>query len=169
VTTIEVNIHSPRFGEVRICDVRVFFGPLRPGMQVTAMALAPAGGGPSVARLVLMAMGGARGGRCGFACPQCERPRALLVVDGEGGLACRPCTRERTRRQSERTCREWLRLGGELTDRLVRALLKPRRSTHAVLERARELAGELVAGDEDRLAAIMPLVAAASELADAAS
>lgn len=167
MTTIEVNrVDSPRIGEVRTCDVRAMIGTLRPEMSVDVLAVSPTGGAPSVARVLLIPMGGARGGRCGFCCPHCLRPRALLVVDGKGGLACRACAQARTRRQSERSLKEWRRLGGELGDRILRLLAKPRLRTAAVLELAGEFVDELIVGDDDRLAALMPKVNAVLDMAN---
>ena len=104
--------------------------------------------GPPLLRLVQF--GEIPGGNAihrGLRCP-CGSAKYKLFYDGVE-LGCARCTRRRSRRQSERTRRSWVREGGDLEDRVLRALRPGRRSSD-VPPALQDLAQRLVDDDEQR-------------------
>lgn len=89
----------------------------------------------------------------GLKCPRCARPNYKLFYNGLE-LGCARCTRQRSRRQIERSCRSWNKYGGALEDLLLRAL-RPGRSTSSVPPAIGEAARRLTAEDEERCSALL--------------
>lgn len=140
--TIEVKV--PRFREVRLGDVRVALGEsFAKAAFVDVLVLSRAGESASAGRLYLVDKRSGCGLHRRLACPACHQPRAVLYVDGNGGLGCARCTRHRTRRQLERTCRDYRHHGGREEDELHRLLA----SADALKERLDALARRLYRHD----------------------
>lgn len=156
----------PLLGQIRAADVRLVLGRAAPtANHVDVLVLAKDGGIPFVGRIELTQIPGGPGQHLALRCPQCDQPRNLLLADGRGGIACAQCARARTRRQQARTCRAWNRLGEREVDALVR-LLRPRVAGDARrYDRALGLIDEILAGDADRLGAVVDVAAAALSVA----
>lgn len=121
--TIEVKV--PRFGEVRIGDVRAALGDVfLVSRFVDVLVLASADMPSSTGRVHFVDKRSGRGVHRRLACPRCHQPRSVLFADGAGGLGCARCTRHRTRRQLERTCRDYRHNGGQAEDLFFRMLTR---------------------------------------------
>lgn len=148
-------------GTLRIQDVRAALREdFRTAESATVFVVGTLDSGCAATPVRLGWMRGGRGDHRALVCGACGRTANCLHVDGRGGLACKRCCRKRTRRQQETHRRDFRRLGGKEEDRLLRIAAK-RVVTVGALEEAARLAEELVRGDEDRLAALLPTVQAA--------
>lgn len=157
---------APRIGEVLAGDVSRYMSKENLAARfVDVLVLGPIGGMPTCARVELREKRNGRGKILALVCPLCGTTRTKLLADGAGGLGCAGCLKRRTRRQAEVSLASWHHLGGELEDRLHRLLAEARNSP-ARRELAARLADELVAGDEDRFAALQPSIRAALDLTD---
>ena len=156
----------PTPGLVRATDVRVALdGTAKSATAIDLLVLAADGGLPYIGPLEIVWVRGGYGRHLALRCPPCGQARKLLHADGRGGIACSPCSRIRTRRQRDRTRRAWRHLGERELDHLLR-LLRPRSAPSARREeRAVELVEELLAGDADRLGAVMDITNAALAVA----
>jgi hypothetical protein len=152
--TIEVVF--PEVGRARLTHARRLVGrALVVGDVLDGIVLSSAG--VARARIGLMLKPSGRGAHVVFRCPVCEGPCAVLFLAPAATLACARCTNHRTRHQRESSAKEWAGYAVELEDRLLRGLSK-KNYTPAGLERLRRLADEINAGDEHRLAAVLPMV-----------
>ena len=153
---------APILGRIRAADVRFVLGEAAMiAEHVDVLVLAADGGLPFMGRLELARTDAGRARHLALRCPRCVRPRKFLVADGRGGISCAGCANLRTRRQQGRTCRAWTRLGERELDALLR-LMRPRSSAHAGrYDRAVEMVDALIAGDVDRLGAILDVTDAA--------
>lgn len=156
----------PRAGQLCTRDVRVVLGPdFSMAESIDVLVLGRAGESPSAARVVLADLpGGGRGVHRGLVCPRCLTPKLMLLTDGSGGLGCSSCLRRRTRRQMERTLATWEKYDAKLEDELFRRLSGPRSTSPAMVARVAALIEDIVEGDLDRVAALVPVVQAALAL-----
>ena len=142
------EVTVPRKGEVRTSDLRLIHGAAiltMPNVDVVVVADA---GAPIAARIELTTVAFGWTKRRAFVCPACGEPRHVLRSQ-EGQLRCNRCRdyRHRTRRQTERTCASFRRIGGREEDRLLRLLLPTgRRATNRMTE-ARRLVDALITMD----------------------
>ena len=148
-------------GVLRIRDVRAALGEdFWTADSATVFVVGTPDRGCAATTVRLGWMRGGRGDHRALVCGACRRTATCLYVDGRGGLACKRCCCKRTRRQQETHRRDFRRLGGKEEDQLLRIAAK-RVVTAAALDEATRLAKALVRGDEDRLAALLPVVQAA--------
>lgn len=149
---------STRPGVVRIQDVRAALGEqFWTAESVTILAVGTIQSGSAATTIRLGWMRRGRANHRALVCSGCGRGVALLHVDGRGGLACIPCGKQRTRRQQERHLRDFRQLGGKEEDEFLRLLAKGGLPA-AGLDKAIRLAGQLVRGDQDRVAALLPAI-----------
>jgi hypothetical protein len=152
---------APRLGFLAADDVRHARG-YEPD-EVSVLVLGEPGGYSSACTVRLVRMQSGRGQHRALLCPMCLHPRRSLRTDNKGGLACGRCLGTRTRSQQEKHRRDFRSLGGREEDRLLKILARPNRPG-SVLAQSRILADELVRGDADRLAALLPQIEAALSL-----
>jgi hypothetical protein len=156
--TMEVRI-AP-IGRLAMADIRALLGrELKTVVSVGVMVLDPDGGLPFVGYVELGWKPSGHGQHRALVCPRCRRCLLVLHTDGVGGIACAPCLKKLSRRNRERTTTAWNELGGREEERLFRLI---RRRDH----RAAGALAELLRGDADRLAAMMPRIEAALTVAD---
>jgi hypothetical protein len=148
------------FGELRPADVSDIVGVDVSAVD-TVHAIVSSSDGLIEAHVKLACVRAGRGVQRRLCCPGCFRPAQILRAHN-GVLRCARCQPHRTTAQLERTCRWWNREGGRMTDLLLRtARRRPGREQMQQLER---LARKLVAEDERRLTAVMPMVRCALSL-----
>ena len=91
-----------------------------------------------------------------------QRERASLTLHvSKAALKCRACARPLTVRQREHALPSWREQGGEEHDRILRLLAGRGKTTRSARRRASRLIDELLAADQDRLAAVSELAHAA--------
>ncbi len=147
-----VEVAVPRRGEVTTADLRAVYGAdLQHMDHVDVLVLDADGGMPVAAKIALTLVRSGWSSRRAMVCPACHEACHLLLARG-GALKCRRCHRHRTRRQRERSCVEWNRMGGEAEDRLHRLLLRPGLMTPGRLTAAQGLVQSLLAADRARVA-----------------
>lgn len=146
------EVTLPRRGELTTRDLRAALGAELAGLQrVDVLVLDAEGRSPLAVSIELTRVRAGWSKRCALRCPTCEQARHLLLGRG-GKVQCSGCHRLRTRRQTERTCSDFVRRGGREEDRLLRLLLpRAKGAARANLERARLLAERLVTLDRDRV------------------
>lgn len=150
--TSEVTVVGSDFSVLSTVDLRGV-----PASCTSARAIVVATRGmPFVGEVAIDILPGGRGParRRGWVCPRCAVAKFKLLTDGRGGVGCADCLERRTRRANERTCALWTRLGGELEDRILRALRAPRRSS-SVPPSLLDSVGRLAADDEHRCASMV--------------
>ena len=158
-----LEVSSPEIGLVRISHVRAVAGPtFHELISVTVSIVATSR--PVRVEVTLMKKASGRGQHLLFSCPTCSLPRAILFA-GDGGLACRPCTNARTRRQLESSRASWRAHDVVLEDRLLR-LLGRRCLDAAALGHARRMAHEIAEGDHDRYAGLLPIINAVTAMSE---
>jgi hypothetical protein len=155
------EVRSPIIGVLSVKDVRAVFG-VKLGAMTTfkAMVLAPDGGMPFVGEVYLARKKSGPGEHIALQCPTCERASLTLCVS-EATLKCRACAKRLTRRQREHALPSWREQGGEEHDRILRLLAGRGKTTRSARRRASKLIDELLAADQDRLAAVSELAHAA--------
>jgi hypothetical protein len=153
------GVATARLGVLDIRDVRDALGEEFHTAKTIEVLVATARGLPFAGVVALVQKPSGRGSHRALACPQCGESRFKLHVR-DGKLGCEDCFRVHARRCTERTCASW-NMGGREEDRLLRLVDGRSRPTSAALERARDLARELVQGDEDRAMAAMQVAGAA--------
>lgn len=156
----------PRIGEVRARDIRKLLPHDQRAHELHVLVLGNAGEPPSVQRVTLAQFRRGRGLHIGLLCPACCTARTVLyLVDGH--LRCRTCSGHRTRHQQEKRLSSW-KTGGLEEDHLHR-LFQTGLRTELAKARAARLVGQLVEGDTNRLAALLPRVHAVLRLKPEAS
>jgi hypothetical protein len=157
---MEMEVTSPRRGELRTRDVRAVFGPAFLELDsVSVLVLDQYGSTPIATTVELIDMPGGRGAHRAFVCQGCREPRRLLLAR-QGKLQCRTCHRFRSRHQAERTLADWRRRGGREEDALFRLLRPGPALTITKVTQAIVLAKEIVAADRMRLTDLQENVAA---------
>lgn len=150
-----------RPGELRIADVRASLGSHFATARSVEVVVVGAGGAPAFAGLVpLGRKPSGRGEHVALVCPRCNAACNVLRTDPRGQLRCGACTPRRTRQQLRKNNPAWRR-GDREEDLLLRIVEMGRARLPAGLELAERLAREIVDGDRDRFAVLMPRVRAA--------
>ena len=145
---MKVEAISSRLGELRLEDVRAALGRRFADLEHVDVLVAGAPGQmPSAARVAITSVQRGAALHTALACPRCSQARWVLLADGQGGLACKSCSRYRTRRQMEWHRRDFKRYSGRQEDLLLRALKTPGRLSLAALERVAALADRIVTKD----------------------
>jgi hypothetical protein len=138
------EVHPPRLGELRAADVRRELGAsARAGERVDVVVLGLPGKPPFAGIVALVDKRAGRGRHVVLLCPACSRGREVLVDGGRGQLVCRPCARQRTRRQRERALRAFRLEGGREEDALMRLVGRPGSPTSARLDLAGDLTRQI--------------------------
>lgn len=133
------EVAVPRKGEVRTSDLRLIYGAAMLDMPHVDVFVITDVGAPIAARIELTTVPFGWTQRRAFLCPVCGEPRHVLR-SREGRLRCNKCRdlKHRTRRQTERSCVSFKRMGGLEEDRLLRLLLPTgRRPANRMAEAAR--------------------------------
>ena len=145
---LALEVCLPRRGEVTTRDVRAVCGGELQHLQHVDLLVLDADGGVPIARSIeLTEVRSGPSRRLALVCPACREARHLLLARG-GALKCGTCHRYRTRRQAERTCTGFTKLGGQLEDQLLRLVVpRWRRTTPARMVEAQRLVQLLLDGD----------------------
>ena len=123
-------------------------------------------GAPYIGQVRFGDIPGGRGIHRGLTCATCGVAKYNLYCVGDGALQCAACSRTRSRRQNEKSCRAWKYFGGYEEDVLLRALAAGR-ARNVVPEDVLVAADSLMDGDRERWSELRKRADAALILATA--